>query len=248
MSNLAIKIIPNLRKDDEELREKGYTIASYSKELAAIIETMFIELYSSVDCTRQILSAIYRKYDGITSKSTRKLFANANSDKIDNRVPKEIRKTLKESMWYHNLMKIRDSLIHSNTGFCYKDRNDVINYIHPDLGTPEKAFVIKGVFIELYKYRDEINKFLGTIFHELNQTLNSVEVTQVCGIFRGRVYERKVAFTYNLNFSSGRCLSFIWFLRENEKKYVCPFKNECGAFLNRENWLCKIPVNGIKNC
>jgi hypothetical protein len=41
------------------LTKLGYSKATRSKELAAIIDTLFCELYSVVDCTRTVIGAIY---------------------------------------------------------------------------------------------------------------------------------------------------------------------------------------------
>ncbi|WP_212556062.1 hypothetical protein, partial [Methanosarcina spelaei] len=74
LMGLAKKLAPELNKDYEELIERGFSQAIHSKELAAIIDSLFYDLYSSVDCTRRVIAAVYGKYQGITSNSTSGLF------------------------------------------------------------------------------------------------------------------------------------------------------------------------------
>src|SRR5690242_3339731 len=77
LKNIAIKLVPNLELDEKELEARGFTSALNSKELSAVIEGVILELYSSIDCTRKVISEIYGKYPGIPKVSTRKLFQNA---------------------------------------------------------------------------------------------------------------------------------------------------------------------------
>lgn len=228
LNNLVNRLLPNLIEEEKELKERGFTSAIYSKELAAIIETMFVELYSSINCTKQILGAIYGRFKGITTKKTRNLFKNAKENKIDERVPIAIREALAKSDWFEDLRKIRDTIIHFNVGFCSKDKDGRLNYLHPDIGESNKAFIIEDVLKEMSKYAKKVNEFLGIVFHTLNKTLSSKETTQLCGIFYGRGYQRKVSFQENLNFDSGKCISYTWFEKDN--KFMCPFKNDCGAY------------------
>lgn len=61
-------LAPKIVEDHEELVKKGYSKATRSKELAAIIDTLFCELYSVVDCTRTVIGAIYVKIQNVPSK------------------------------------------------------------------------------------------------------------------------------------------------------------------------------------
>lgn len=86
LMGLARKLVPDLGKDYEQAVKNGFSDAIHSKELAAILDSLFCELYSSVDCTRRVIAAVYGRYQGITSKSTSGLFENAGKHKIDERV------------------------------------------------------------------------------------------------------------------------------------------------------------------
>jgi hypothetical protein len=66
---LAKKLVPTIIDDSRELQRQGYSDCMRSRELAAIIETLYCELYSAIDCTRRVIKAIYPKYNGIPSDS-----------------------------------------------------------------------------------------------------------------------------------------------------------------------------------
>jgi len=228
LMGLAQRIVPKLVEDKEELIKQGYSNAIRSKELAAIVETLFCELYSCVDCTRQVIGAIYGNLPGVTKKSTSKLFKNAVNGDIDERVPVEIRKALAEAEWFPRFEKIRNAIIHSNVGSCSEDKGQ-ISYFHERLGIKKNnVLAIKDVFQEVTSCADNINKFLGLIFQTLNYTLKDEATPQFCGIFGGRLYERFVSPHKALNSHSGKCKSYEWF--EEDMHPTCPFVKNCGAY------------------
>lgn len=237
------RLIPELSKDYEELTEKGHTEAIYSRELAAIVDSLFCELYSSVDCTRTVLGTIYKKYQGITSNSTSRLFKNASENKIDERVPYEIRKALEDGQndWFPTLKHIRDAINHSSIGSCSDlegRRNGEIEpkiaYFHDRLGSKNgNILVTDDVFKMISEYEKKVNMFLGFVYHALNQTLENKETTQTCGVFNHRFYQRSVSPYEALNFHSGRCLSREWF--EKEDQPTCPYVDICGAYIKSKN-------------
>jgi hypothetical protein len=142
LRNLANKIRPNLEIDQAELKENGFTPARNSFELSAVVETVFLELYSSIDCSRKVIGTIYKNCSGVPN-STRKMFANAVAGKIDPRVPEPIRTALQNAQWYPELRKIRDELTHSNTGSCHlKKETNTVFYMHSGLGEPTKSLII----------------------------------------------------------------------------------------------------------
>jgi hypothetical protein len=230
LRNLAKRLSPFLIEDAKELHEKGYTPNVRSVELAAVIETIFCELYSSLDCTRQVIGGIYGRLPGIPDKSTWKLFKNAEEGKIDDRVPKEIRDSFRDALyWVKGLHDIRSTVVHTDIGNCHLDHSTgLIRYIHSELGTENKTFVTNDVFQEIQSYLDQVDIFLGRVFKELNLTLKDNEVRQVCGLFGGRIYARYVRPSEARDFHSGRCDSYKWF--EVEENPDCPFMNSCEAY------------------
>lgn len=226
----AQRIKANLEEDNKEIEQNGYTPAIRGKELSAIIETIFLDLYSSIDCTRQVLYFIFRNCRGVP-KSTRKLFENASKDKIDEKIPKLIRMALKDATWYDEFRKIRDELTHSDIGSCHLNKNTgKVFYMLCGLGTVSKGLVIEDIFEKLSNLINNVNLFLGRIYHSLNSQLTDKEVWQVCGFFDGRVYSRFVKPSEAKDFNSGRCDAFSWF--EKDENPTCPFVDNCGAYKN----------------
>lgn len=228
--DFAQRIKANLEEDNKEISQHGYTPAIRGKELSAIIETIFLDLYSSIDCTRQVINFIFKNYTGVP-KSTRKLFENALKDKIDKRVPESIRMALKNATWYDEFRKIRDELTHSDIGTCHLDKNTgKVFYMHSGLGTVSKASIIEDIFEKLSSLIKDVNVFLEQVYHSLNSQLSDKEVWQVCGIFDGRIYSRFVKSSEAKDFNSGRCEAFQWF--EKDENPTCPFVDNCGAYKN----------------
>lgn len=189
----------------------------------------FSELYSAVDCTRQIIAAIYGKYKGVPAKSTSKLFKNASEGKLDERVPIEIRAALAEASWFPKLRDIRTAIIHYNIGSCHMGEDGRISYFLQQFGTQNNTLVTEDVIQEVLTYADQINRFLGRIYRALNNTLKDVETVQICGIIGGRIYERYVSPQEARDFNSGRCKSYAWFEKDTEP--TCPFAKNCRAYV-----------------
>lgn len=230
--NLAVKLVPNLELDEKELEARGYSPALNSKELSAVIEGIILELYSSIDCTRKIIKEIYGKYRGIPD-STRKLFQNAFEDKIDERVPEFLRKTIKEADWYPAFRKIRDELTHSDIGSCHRDsKTGKIFYMHSGFQIESRALVVEDIFGKIDEDFSNVNSFLGKVYAHLNSSLSDKEVWQMCGIFGGRIYTRFVVPSKAIDFNSGRCDAYQWF--EKNDNPICPFVDKCGAYKNRK--------------
>jgi hypothetical protein len=112
LRSLAVRMMPSLAIDRQQLAEKGYTPAEHAIELAAVVENVFTELYSAVDCARQV---VYARYRGVPD-STRKTFARIQSGSLDNVLPVGLLSAFKEADWYDPLRVLRDELTHSNIG------------------------------------------------------------------------------------------------------------------------------------
>ena len=257
LMNLSKRLVHGLDKDYEELIKKGYSTAICYKELAAIVDSMFCELYSSVDCTRTVIAAVYGNYRCVPSDSTSRLFKYAAVGKLsgnqvkklvhmDERVPIEIRKALADGHndWFPKLKNIRDAINHSSIGYCSDlerrkkgELEPKISYFHRSLADKEgNILVAEDIFKTLSDYEVKVNLFLGSVYYALNQTLKDEETTQVCGIFNGRAYLRLVSPYEAIDFNSGRCRSREWF--EKEDQPTCPYVNICGAYVKNENVDC----------
>lgn len=230
MRGLAYRLAPTLAEDREEMERQGYTLGIRSQELAGVVETVFDELYSTVDTTREALKPLYGNRRGYTSKSTRKLFKAAADGKLDERIPEEIRQALADAErdWVSDLREIRDEITHWDVGSCFMHDDGRISYSHGGLGTPAQAYGIDDVMDEIQKYETAVGDFLEVVFGTLNATLVDEETKQFCGIFNYRIYERFVAPREARDFNSGRCKSYEWF--EDDDNPTCPLTDRCGAY------------------
>ena len=230
LRDLAIKLIPNLEEDEKELNENGYSRAINSKEISAVIEGVILELYSSVDCTRKVITEIYSNYQGIPD-STRKYFQNIMKGKIDPKFPEQLVIAVTEATWYSGFRMIRDELTHHDTGSCHKDRETgKVGYMHTGIKIKDKPLIIDDIFQKLEQTFSEVNQFVGRVFAYLYSELNDTPVTQMCGIFDGRAYTRLVSPSQAVDFHGGICESHKWF--DLEENPTCIFASECGAYKN----------------
>jgi hypothetical protein len=221
----------SLAKDREELISRGYSDNSNGAHLAAILETVFCELYSSVDCARQVVRAIYveKKFRGLPD-STRKFFQYADEGQLDPRLPEPIRTAFCKAEWYHKLRIVRDAVTHADVGSCHLvEKAGVPLYMNDSIPADQgKCFMIKDVFGQIAIFKTAVNGFLVQIFHCLNETLVQTEVFQICGFFDGRMYTRFVLPAEAVDFHSGRCQALEWFDKEGNPR--CPFADNCGAY------------------
>lgn len=222
---------PLLQEDREQVETSGHTRARRGRELSAVVEAALLDLYSSVDCTRQVITSIYAKHRGV-KQSTRKFFAACSKGEVAETVPEPIRTAFGSADWYPEVLRLRDALTHSDVGICHLDRaTGKATYLHPGLSDGNKALVIDDVLLYLDQLTTKINRFLGAVFSHLNKTLNDKEVWQVCGIFGGRIYSRLVRPSEAVDFNSGRCDAFKWFDKPGNPR--CPFAETCDAYRRR---------------
>lgn len=230
LHNLAIKLVPNLETDEAELDKHGYTSAVNAQELSAIIESIFLELYSSVDCTRKVITEIYSNYQGIPN-STRKYFNRIYEGNFDERFPEQLIIAVREATWYEDFRKMRDELTHLETGSCHKNKDTgKIQYMHTGFTIEGRALVIDDIFEKINQTLNNVNQFIGRVFAYLLTQLKDEPFLQFCGIFHGRMYTRYVSPHEAIDFHSGVCEAHKWF--NQEENPTCIFVNECGAYKN----------------
>lgn len=228
LRDLAAKLIPNLEEDEVDLNRQGYTHAINSRELSAVVEGVILELYSSVDCTRRVVSQIYSKYRGVPD-STRKYFKKVREGKVDENFPEQLIIAVKEASWYDEFREIRDELTHQDIGSCHKDRaTGKIRYMHSGININGKILIIDDIFQKLDLITSEVNQFNGRIFAYLLTQLKNERMLQICGISDGRVYTRYVSPSEAIDFHGGTCDAKRWF--DLEGNPTCKFSNECGAY------------------
>lgn len=227
LRNLAVKLAPNMKIDNAELKEKGFTNAVNSHEFSAVVEEVFTEFYSSIDCARKVIVAIYKQCQGIPD-STRKFFSRAAHGEIGG-FPAELTEAFAAAIWYDELRDIRDELTHSDIGSCHQPSGvEGICYMHQGLVRNAKPLRIPDVFKKIEELIVGVDRFLNQIFNFLNQGLK-VEPTEVfCGIFHGRGYTRKLAIADRIDLNSGECQSNQWF--DADSALRCPLASSCGAY------------------
>lgn len=235
LRTLAERLIPSLQEDLRELEEQRYTPASRSKELAAVIETLFCELYASLDCMREVLRAVLRDQNkkplqGIPEVKTSRLFSNAAEGKLAPEVPVAISMALASAHndWFPKLRDIRTGVTHFDVGHCSLGGNKKVNYMNVGLGSRERAYVIEDVFERLTEFEKNVNQLLGVIFTELMQTLEDTPTRQFCCVFEGHIYERSVTPGEAIDNNSGICVSYKWFEKKNS--LPCPLARTCKAY------------------
>lgn len=225
---LSLKLLPNLSLDEDELQSKGYSSTANAKEFSAVLEEVFTELYSSIDCTRKIIVSIYKKTRWLPN-STRKLFRNARNDVIGDDFPIRLKQAIAQSDWYEELLSIRDELTHSDIGNCWPDKETgTVRYFHHGIHRSGNPLIIDDVMGRILFFIESVNAFLGTVFNFLNTQLKFTTIDQMCGIFFGRLYLRKLPFTTPIDINSGTCVSHKWF--DNLDGFTCPLAESCGAY------------------
>jgi hypothetical protein len=231
LAGLANWLKERLPEDQAELAEKGHTPATRSKEFAALIESLFCELYAALDGVRRTLYAAYRNVKGVQNESTQKLFKRANENKYGPEFPEDIRAALAAAFvsWFPRLRSLRTEVTHGDIGSCHvNEQSGTVFYMHGGLGSATRALVIEDVVAELNQHRASVSGLVEDVFRSLYSKLEPVERTAFCGIYKGRFYQREVAPTADLTFNSGRCKSRTWF--EKEPGYECPLRQNCGAY------------------
>ncbi|QAY84168.1 hypothetical protein [Pseudomonas arsenicoxydans] len=232
LRDVAIKMLPNLAIDEDELNTKGYTSANNSKEFSAVIEEVFTELYSSIDCTRKIITSIYKRTRRLKD-STRKMFHSVKTDQLGSDFPNELKDAIISADWFEELLAIRDELTHSDIGNCHKNQETgAISYSHYGLKINGSPLIIEDVLKRSSELIDGVNNLLGNVFNYLNSNLEKTNINQLCGVFFGRAYMRTLPFEIPIDFNSGTCLSRNWF--DNESAYKCPFATSCKAYQRAE--------------
>jgi hypothetical protein len=144
LRSLAIRMMATLVIDRQQLAEKGYTPAEHAVDLAAVVENVFTELYSAVDCARQVFSARYPG-QGLPN-STRKMFARVCSGVLDTVLPSELLSAFKEADWYDPLRVLRDEITHWDVGSVHQDETTgKVSYICMWALAPEKVIQLCGL-------------------------------------------------------------------------------------------------------
>lgn len=227
--SLAGRLAPQLEIDLHQINTQGYTPAVNAEEFSAVIEEVFTELYSSIDCARFVIVATNQGCKGMPTKSTRKLFRAVTEGTISTDFPAPLRRAILDAEWYADLLFLRDALTHRNIGTCHIDRaTKEIYYMHNDIEKAGKPLVIDHVIEHAISLCKSVDAFLTQVFTHLNGQLKPQVVDEVCGIFSSRIYMRKLPSTPPITFDSGTCIARNWF--DKDDRFRCPFADTCAAY------------------
>lgn len=225
--SLAEDLRGGVTLDAEHLHTHGYTEFEHSRKLAAVIESEIQELYSAVDCTRQVVHCLFAKTCRRFPDSTRKTFQAVRDAKLTGLAP-ELEDAFANAHWYWQLLHMRDALTHSDTGMCRAAEGNTISYSHAGLSQNGKSLEISDIFQRLDSLATSVNQFIGEVFHYLYGQLRQEPMRQTCGIFEGRFYFRHVAPLPDLSFHSGVCGTRHYEASPGGRR--CPLAEQCGAF------------------
>lgn len=225
--SLASDLRAGVALDVEHLHTHGYTELEHSRKLAAVIESEIQELYSAVDCTRQVVHCLFSKTCRGFPESTRRTFQAIRDGKLTGLAP-ELERTFANAHWYWQLLHMRDALTHSDTGMCRTLDGTTISYSHPGLTQHGQPLEIPDIFQRLESLANSVNQFIGEVFYYLYGQLKQEPVMQICGIFEGRFYFRQVAPLPDLSFHSGVCGTRHYEASAGGRR--CPLAEQCGAF------------------
>lgn len=229
---LANELLPKLAKDREELDRDNFTNATEARKLAAVVEAMFGELYSMLDCTRRTLTLIYPKCTPNVDRGLGRFLGDASDDAWAPGIPPRLKDSLRDTSWFSTCLELRNQSVHSDPGNCHADKGGKISYMSSKIiseGKGAKAQVVNDILGNLDSWLDAANQTTGRVFRALNETLKDNEVQMPCGIFNFRFYERTVKPSEATTFNGGRCKSRSWFdAAPDENK--CPLRDRCGAY------------------
>ena len=231
LAALANRLQPSLLEDLEELERTGFTPAQRSSEFAALIEVLLCELYAVLDALRYTLYWAYPTVRGVQKKSTSKLFSRASEGQYGEDFPKEIVVMLKTAYndWFLELRRFRTELTHGGTGSCHIDKDSHrVKYIHSGLGSTHRALVIDDVVGKVNELTGKVFVLMRGVGDYMYRQLRGEEKIQFCGIYKGRMYTRRVAPSPDLTWQSGICDAKRWF--EEKPEFHCPLANRCEAY------------------
>lgn len=223
---LAEQLAPGLVSDKKELEDKGHTAGKNQQALSTVVEVAVKELYSALECTVNVIHALYGgRTRGFRRSASRFI---ENRDEVQNSLPVEVRLPHRDA--WEDILTLRTQLTHWNLGHAAIDDEGRITYSHFSLRKNGTPFSVEDVFAWLRTLEGRLVEFQESVYGFLNENHMAPGAVQVtCGIFRGRFYTRLVDPTEPLTRNSGVCEARNWFEKE-EGAAQCPLREDCGAY------------------
>ena len=241
LAGLANRIIPDLKHDGEQFAKQGSSDQRYHREFCALLEVLIAELYSSLDGIRRLVFSVYRNVQFVQNESTQKLLSRAHKKTYGTGFPLELNDAFSHAYetWFPGLYRIRRELTHGQTGHCrLNEDTGKITYFHDGLGSPQRSFIIEDVLTKLETWRQGVHELKECVFQHFYLKLEKKPMFQMCGLFKGRCYQRLVIPTPNLSFGDGYCGSREWF--DKLPEFLCPMREQCAAY-NRSSEKSQLP-------
>jgi len=231
LAEVADLLRPALPLDEKELVSMGFSSSKHSRRFASVVETMFLELYASLDAIRAMIFFAYPTLQGRQNSKTEKLFRRASENSHGVGFPEPVKILLAEAYatWYIEFRKIRVELSHGDVGFAHLDAtSNKVRYIHGNLGNGCHALVIDDLEDYVTTLAGRVFVLVDSVCNYFCSQLEPRPVTAVCGLYRYRLYERIVSYSADVNSQSGSCSSKRWF--ETEQDLRCPLRGMCHAY------------------
>ena len=148
IGRLTNSLMGSLLEDKQQLKETGYSPGLRHHEFAALIETLFCEMYSTLDGLRRAIFGAYSNVRSVQKESTEKLFARAFKHSYGPEFPEIIRSALASAYetWFPELRLIRSEVTHGEVGHCnLVETSGSVTYFHQAIRTGEQGLVIENV-------------------------------------------------------------------------------------------------------
>jgi hypothetical protein len=143
--------------------------------------------------------------------------------------PDPLKEIIRGAGWFGRLLFLRDELTHLGAGVCHlPERAETVTYMHTGVTEDGKPLIVDDIMAWLDGQFAAVKLFLGQVFGFLRGTLGPAPVMLICGMVEGRMLMRFVDPTQPLDWSNGRCQSWVWFERPDAP--TCPFTGRCGAY------------------
>lgn len=232
-AGLANKLISGFEVDRKQVEIDGYSPAIHSKEFAAVAESCVCELYSTLDGVRDVIFVIYNNIRGIQKKSNEKLYRRASSGEYGDNFPSTLNEILTRAYtdWFRNLRGFRTEMVHGSLGSTTMDHDTKkIRYFHQGMRGNGTSLIMEDFVEFISKLYSQVLNHLNEIFSFLYNTLNLQSTLVMCGIYKGRIYERLIEPERPLTNDAGYCVARQWF--DNMPEFKCPLSGGCKAYKN----------------
>ncbi len=223
-------------KEKEELNQRGYTAAIYSKLATALFEAILEQYYNIYSNLALVMKKIYTK-DSLPKRWSQ--FKNGAFKNKYKSIPNEVIDILKTNEIYDELRRIRTESAHFSTG-TLSLLSKPFSYSNPQIGPnikktpPRNITMIKNIEVFYNQLRSETEVFLNSLFqYLLDNTDAQKQQLQFCGFYQCYLYQRYESYSDFKSGNRGTCEP-IWEV-SNAIAPPCPLAETCKAYQNYLN-------------